>query len=139
MNLHYYDFLIGMDLFSRFGFSIGGIRIPVATDEDDIPTVDDLKPSIVLSEASKEESTEEFKEQKKLFLQSIEPGLRDNTAIDPKSHCDLEIMRVVLDVKDDCVIREPSRRFYVQAEVQEVNKTVKTWLDNGVIITSLCP
>ncbi|KAF9342401.1 hypothetical protein BGX34_008216, partial [Mortierella sp. NVP85] len=34
LNVGYYDFLIGMDLFSRFGFTIGGLKLPLKPREE---------------------------------------------------------------------------------------------------------
>jgi hypothetical protein len=133
MRLGYYDFLIGMDLFPRFGFSLHGIALPIK-EINDAYFVEDEKPALVPAETVEQEQEPDFIEQKKKFLCEIEPLLQANGQIDPKSHCPLDIMRVSLNVKDNCVIQDRSRRFYAQTEEDEVNATVQKWLDTGVIV-----
>jgi len=132
LSLGYYDFLIGMDLFARFGFEIAGIRLkPQPRDET---YVIEEKPSIVPEDHTDQEQLESFLKSKETFMQRIEAALQQNGKIDPKSHCPLDIMRVELKVKEGCVIQERSRKFYAQTESTEVDATVKKWLDNGIII-----
>ncbi|KAF9420295.1 hypothetical protein BGZ76_004107, partial [Entomortierella beljakovae] len=120
LDLDYYDFIIEMELFHKFGYSIGGIQAPILSDDDDdVPIVNDLKPKITASQASDEENTKAFKQAKEEFLQTIAQDLKQNNSIDPKSHCPLKIMRVALEVNNNCVIEAASRRFYAQAVIEE--------------------
>jgi transposase InsO family protein len=128
----YYDFLIGMDLFPRFGYRIEGIELPISPRED-IYVIED-KPSIIPEDPIEIEQQPSFVRSKETFMKKIDGALQSNALIDPKSHCPLDIMRVELKVKEDCVIQERSRRFYAQTECAEVDATVKKWLDNGIII-----
>jgi hypothetical protein len=92
------------------------------------------QPSLVPDVPPDEESSPEFQEQKKTFLDGIIQQLNSNAQIDPKSHCPLDIMKVVLDVKNNCKIQERSRKFYAQIEKEEVDATVQKWKDTGVIV-----
>jgi len=132
MNLGYYDIYIGMDTLPRFGFGIHGIVLPRA-EQDDVYVIDD-KPPLVPDEKSEQEKDEAFIKQREEFLLNIDSLLQTNVQIDPTSHCPLDIMKVELKVKDNCVIQEKSRRFYAQSEYDEVNAIVQKWLDNGVIV-----
>lgn len=134
MDIDYYDFVVGMDLFSRFGFSIAGVAMPEQREEEFVWVPSDEKPSIVPKETPEKERSPEFAKQKEEFLRALEPHLQANAAIDPRSHCTLEAMRVVLKVKPGCVIQERQRPFYSQVEKEEVDRTVQKWFDTGVIV-----
>ncbi|KAG0007453.1 hypothetical protein BGZ80_004641 [Entomortierella chlamydospora] len=107
MSLDYYDFLIGMDTFYRLGFSIGGIELPSNNDEacEDYE-IEKEQPSLFPNTPTNEESSPEFQELKKSFLDKIKVLLDNNAKIDPKSHCPLDIMKVVLDVKNVATLKE---------------------------------
>jgi hypothetical protein len=133
MLIDNYDFVIGMDLFARFGFRIEGVILPKQSNNNDI-WIQDEKPSIIPDEQPEEEMTEKFQEQKQVFTSKLLPTLKANEEIDPKSHCDLEIMRVELKVMPNCIIQERPRPFHAQTEKDEVDKTVQKWWDTGVIV-----
>ncbi|KAG0203722.1 DNA photolyase phr1, partial [Mortierella sp. GBA43] len=128
----YYDFLIGMDLFPRFGYRIEGFHIPIHP-RNDVYVVE-AKPAIVPEDPIATEQEPSFVRRREIFLQRIDDALQRNGQIDPKSHCPLDIMRVELKVKDGCTIQQGSRRFYTQTENNEVDTTVKKWIDNGIIV-----
>ncbi|KAG0201019.1 hypothetical protein BGX31_003941, partial [Mortierella sp. GBA43] len=132
LNLGYYDFLIGMDLFPRLGFQLAGFELPKQP-RDDVYVIEE-KPSIVSSDPTTEEQQADFIKRKESFMRMIDGALLRNAAIDPSSHCPLDIMRVELKTKEGCVIQERSRRFYSETERTEVDATVKKWIDNGIII-----
>jgi len=85
---------------------------------------------------SREESPEFIKD-KAFFLEGLKPALERNADIDPKSHCDLEIMRVELRLPTDCVINVKSRPFYAHSQGAEVAKQIKRWWDDGVIVKEM--
>lgn len=134
MEFDYYDFVIGMDLFARFGFQVTGMVMPEPREEEFLWVPSDEKPSIVPLETPLKERTPEFRKQKEDFMKELEPSLQKNAAVDPQSHCTLDSMRVVLKVKPNCVIQERSRPFHAQIEKEEVDRTVKKWWDTGVIV-----
>jgi hypothetical protein len=134
MDIDYYDMIIGMDLFSRFGFAITGIVMPEQREEEFLWVPSDEKPSIVPIEKPPKERTPEFIKMKKEFMEALEPYLKANAAIDPKSHCTLDAMKVTLKVKPNCVIQERSRPFHSQTEKEEVERTIQKWWDTGVIV-----
>ncbi|KAG0247282.1 hypothetical protein BG011_001734, partial [Mortierella polycephala] len=133
LNLGYYDFLIGMDLFGRFGFHIEGFR-PIIPERRDIYVTEDEKPSLIPDIFPEREREPEYIIKKEQFQKKIERELNRNRGIDPKSHCELDIMRVELKTQSGCTIQEHSRRFYAQVEKEEVDNTVNKWLENGVIV-----
>jgi hypothetical protein len=67
-------------------------------------------------------------------MKALEPYLKANEAIDPKSVYTLELMKAVPKVKHNCVIQERSRTFHAQVEKEEVDRTVQKWCDTGVIV-----
>lgn len=136
MNIPYYDFYIGIDLFPRLGYYIGGVRMPKPAPLPDIWIHDEDKPPIIPDEPPEEEKTEAFVKDKSKFLQDIQPLLDLNSAIDPKSHCDLEIMKVELKVPPDCKVYVKSRQFHAQTASAEVEQQILKWWDNGVIVPS---
>ncbi|KAF9944775.1 hypothetical protein BGZ72_001980, partial [Mortierella alpina] len=120
-DLDYYDCIIGMDLFSRLGYYLGG-STDVNPKDHRLPDVwiyDEHKPSIVPDTPPAVEITDQFKRDQELFLKEIQPFLDKNSAIDPKSFCDLEMMRVELKVPDDCRIHVRSRDFHAQTAKEE--------------------
>ena len=135
-HLDYYDCIIGMDLFSRLGYYLGGSTNSKSKDNR-LPEVwiyDDDKPSIVPDSTPAVENTDQFKRDQELFLKEIQPLLERNSAIDPKSFCDLEMMRVELKVPDDCRIYVRSRDFHAQTAKEEVHSQILKWWDSGVIV-----
>ena len=134
MEIEHYDFILGMDLFSRFGFAITGFAMPEPREEEFLWVPYDEKPSVIPKETPHRELEPEFIAQKEKFLRALEPYLKANEAIDPKSFCTLESMKVVLKVKANCVIQERSRTFHAQIEKEEVDQAVQKWWDTGVII-----
>jgi hypothetical protein len=132
LNLGYYDFLIGMDLFPRLGFQLAGFELSKQP-RDDIYVIEE-KPSIVSPDPTTEEQRADFIKRKETFMRMIDGALQRNATIDPRSHCPLDIMRVELKTKEGCVIQERSRRFYSETERTEVDATVKKWIDNGIVV-----
>ena len=68
------------------------------------------------------------------FMCKLQPYLDENAKIDPASHCTLPSMVVELKVGPNCKVQERPRQFYSQMEKTEVDKTVKQWLKDGVIV-----
>ena len=134
VDMEYYDFLIGMDLFGRFGFCVEGIELPTMEEEEYPWVPSDDKPSVIPNERPAEELTPEFQEKRKAFTEAIEPFLKRNEDIDPTSFCTLDSMRVTLKVRKGCVIQERSRPFHTQVEKDEVDSTIQKWWDTGVIV-----
>lgn len=134
MDIEYYDFIIGMDLFSRFGYAITGVVMPENDQEEFAWVPTDEKPPVIPRVKPAKELTKEFKNDKSKFMAAIESHLKTNEAIDPKSCCTIPSMRVKLNVKPDCVIQERSRPFHAQVEKKEVDSTVQKWWDSGVIV-----
>ncbi|KAF9555094.1 hypothetical protein EC968_009151, partial [Mortierella alpina] len=93
MAIEYYDFIVGMDLFARFGFAITGMAMPPAREEEFLWVPYDEKASLIPKETPEEERTPEFIKRKSEFLETLEPHLATNANIDPKSYCTLESMR----------------------------------------------
>ncbi|KAF9943613.1 hypothetical protein BGZ72_003651, partial [Mortierella alpina] len=96
MAIDYYDFIIGMDLFARFGFAITGIAMPKPKEEEFLWVPYDEKASIIPKETPEIERTPSFIKQKADFMKVLEPYMKTNAAIDPKTHCTLESMKVYL-------------------------------------------
>jgi hypothetical protein len=134
MDIDYYDIVIGMDLFSRFGFSITGITMPDLREEEFLWVPSDEKPPIVPTENPPRERSAEFIQMKQDFMKALEPYLQANADIDPRSHCTLDSMKVTLKVRPNCVIQERSRPFHSQTEKEEVERTIQKWWDTGVIV-----
>lgn len=136
MNIPYYDFYIGIDLFPRFGYYIGGVRMPKPAPLPEIWIHDEDKPPIIPDIQPEEEKTDDFIKDKANFLKEIQNLLDINSTIDPKSHCDLEIMKVELKVPPDCKVYVKSRQFHAQTASAEVSQQILKWWDNGVIVPS---
>jgi len=66
-------------------------------------------------------------------MKKLQLHLDENAKIDPKSYCTLPSMRVKLKLGPDCKIEEDPREFYAQTEQEEVDKTIKKWLEDGVM------
>ena len=67
-------------------------------------------------------------------MKRLQLHLDENAKINPKSHYTLPSMRVKLKVGPDCKIEEKPRKFYAHTEQEEVEKTIKKWLEDGVIV-----
>jgi hypothetical protein len=126
--------VIGMDLFSMLGFTIAGIRLPHYKREDFLWVPTDEKPPLVLPKTPEAELTPEFIAEKAEFMRQLQPYLDENAKIDPTSHCTLPLMVVELKVGPNCKVQERPRQFYSQMEKAEVDKTIKQWLKDGVIV-----
>ena len=134
MDFNHYDVVIGMDLFSMLGFTIAGIRLPHYKREDFLWVPTDEKPPLVPLKTLEAELTPEFIAEKAEFMRKLQPYLDENAKIDPASHCTLPSMVVELKVGPNCKVQERPRQFYSQMEKTEVDKTVKQWLKDGVIV-----
>ena len=134
MDFDYFDVVIGMDLFALLGFTIGGIRLKQPRREDFLWVPTDEKPPIIPRKTPEVELTPEFIAEKAEFMRQLQPYLDENAKIDPTSHCTLPSMVVELKVGPDCKVQERPRQFYSQTEKDEVDKTVKQWLKDGVIV-----
>ncbi|KAG0201268.1 hypothetical protein BGX31_003856, partial [Mortierella sp. GBA43] len=92
LDLLDYHFIIGMDLFHRLGFSIGGIddgRHSATT----LPTpTPDERPSVTPLETPPEELTPSFQQEKASFMRKIEHTLLANDRVPRDSHCPLPEM-----------------------------------------------
>lgn len=60
MDTDYYDMIIGMDIFSRFGYAITGMTMPEPREEEFLWVPSDEKSPIVPFEKPPKECTEEF-------------------------------------------------------------------------------
>ncbi|KAG0348048.1 hypothetical protein BGZ54_004724, partial [Gamsiella multidivaricata] len=88
-----YPFIIGMDLFHQFGFSISGFVNP----GDDAMLLsepeEDTKPSLIPSEQPPEEKTKAFQTAKQKFLERIAEYLKQNAEIPKTSFCPVPEMK----------------------------------------------
>lgn len=134
MDFKHYDVVIGMDLFSMLGFTIAGIRLRQNKREEFLWVPTDEKPLLVPLKTPAAELTPEFIAEKAEFMRQLQPYLDENARIDPTSHCTLPSMVVELKVGPNCKVQERPRQFYSQTEKDEVDKTVKQWLKDGVIV-----
>ncbi|KAI1285628.1 hypothetical protein EDD11_000761, partial [Mortierella claussenii] len=123
-----------MDLFSMLGFTIAGIRLAHHKREDFLWVPTDERPALVPLKTPDAELTPEFIAEKAEFMRLLQPYLDENAKIDPASHCTLPSMVVELKVGPNCKVQERPRQFYSQTEKDEVDKTVKQWLKDGVIV-----
>ncbi|KAF8914991.1 hypothetical protein BGZ58_005611, partial [Dissophora ornata] len=101
MPLSGYEFLLGMDMFNKFGFFIGGVSNPVLGPSgvyNEILIEHDNPPEMVGVERPVEEQSEEFKSMHAAFLANIQPYLDDNASIDPTSFCPHPLMEVNLSI-----------------------------------------
>ncbi|GJJ75097.1 hypothetical protein EMPS_07455 [Entomortierella parvispora] len=127
-----YPFVIGMDLFNKLGFSIGGIADGRANAQT-LPTpTPDEKPSVLPLETPIEELTDKLKKLKAQFMSEIQDSIKDNAQIPLDSYCTLPEMHVFLDVPDGTTIYRRPRTF---AEQQQhiFDEQVDKWLKDGVI------
>ncbi|GJJ69208.1 hypothetical protein EMPS_01554 [Entomortierella parvispora] len=133
MKLDSYDCYLGMDLFSRLGFSISGIQFkrPDLL-HDNVES--DKKPSIVSSTRPDHENSEEFKSQRQDFLSAIGAPLAENAAINPQSCCPHPSMKVHLTTKDGATVFQRSSKPFSQSQKGEVDAQISKWLNDGVIV-----
>ena len=133
MELDNYDCYLGMDLISRFGFTISGFQL-LKTALTTVFVEVDQKPSIVAPLRPAHESSQEFREQRRDFLAAIEAHLADNAAIDPKSFCPHPFMKVHLSIQDGEAVLQRSSRPFSQSQKGDVDDQIANWLNEGVIV-----
>ncbi|KAG0299187.1 hypothetical protein BGZ98_010264 [Dissophora globulifera] len=122
-----YPIVIGMDLFSRLGFSIQGID-DGRKDATLLPTpIPDTPPNLVPLETPEEETTPEFIAEKAKFLKEIKKALKKNKAIPKTSYCPLEDMKVYLPVrKGKSLYRRP--RIFAETQQPIFDEQIKKWI-----------
>ncbi|CAO3570251.1 unnamed protein product [Mortierella alpina] len=79
MDIEYYDFIIGMDLFAKLGFAISGIEMPPPREEEFLWVPYDEKASLIPKETPEVECTPEFIKEKADFMEAVQysPESRD--------------------------------------------------------------
>jgi putative transposase len=137
MHLDEYNFLIGMDLFNRLGYFIGGANNPAIgplARYEEILIETDMPPAIVAIERPKHELTKDFQKKQEDFIKQLQPYLSANAAIDPQSFCTHPLMEVDLAIPPGVTVYQRPHKPFPQAEKANVQKQIDTWLADGVIV-----
>jgi len=137
MPLKGYEFLLGMDMFNKFGYFIGGVSNPVLGPSafyEELLIEHDTPPEMVGIERPAEEQTEEFKSMRTDFLASIQPYLDENASIDPKSFCPHPLMEVNLSVPPGTNVYQKPHSPFPYSERAGVQKQLDQWLEDGIIV-----
>lgn len=136
MPLSGFDFLIGMDLFNKFGFYIGGASNPVlgpSAKFEELLIEHDTPPEIVGLERPEVENTPEFKALRDEFLLKLKPLLDINASIETESFCTHPLFEVDLQIPPGITVYQKPHRPFPQAELANVQKQLDQWLLDGVI------
>ncbi|KAF9344025.1 hypothetical protein BGX26_004902 [Mortierella sp. AD094] len=127
-----YPFIIGMDLFHEFGFSISGLNNP-GDEATRLPEpTEDKKPLLIPGEIPKEEKTQQFIIDKRKFMAKIKSSLEENANIPKSSHCPVPEMKVYLPVPEGTVLFRRPRPF-AEKQMNIFDETIEKWLQDDVI------
>lgn len=137
MHLDEYDFLVGMDLFNRLGYFIGGSNNPAigpSARYEEVLIETDMPPAIVAVERPEHELTKDFQNKRENFIKHLQPLLKANAAIDSQSFCTHPLMEVDLAIPPGVTVYQRPHKPFPQAEKANVQTQIDTWLADGVII-----